>query len=131
MKSNISGAADPRVINTISVTVTDLDQIGKMLDLAISNGANEVGGVYFGLSADKEQQAQTAALELAVKDANTKARTIATAMGVTLIGPTSVSIGYYYEPTRMDLAQTPTAGTTIMPGQLQYTVTVQMTYTFN
>jgi len=105
--------------------------MGKMLDLAISHGANEVGGIYFGLSADKEQQAQTTALNLAVKDASTKATTITGAMGTKLVGPLSVSIGYYYEPTRMTLSQTPTSEAPVMPGQLQYTVNVQMIYAFD
>jgi len=45
-----------------------------MLDLAISSGANEMGGIYFGLSDAKAQQAQSQALDLAVKDATAKHR---------------------------------------------------------
>lgn len=116
--------------HTINVTANDLTQIGKMLDLAISSGANEVGGVYFGLSQSKADQAQTQALGLAVKDANAKATTIADAMGVKLLGPTSVSLGYYYAPVRMD-AQAVAKEAPIMPGQLQYSVTVQINYAFS
>jgi uncharacterized protein YggE len=116
--------------HTINVTVNDLTQIGKILDLAISSGANEVGGVYFGLSQPKADQAQAQALDLAVKDANSKATTIADAMGVKLVGPTSVSLGYYYEPVRMD-AQAVAKEAPIMPGQLQYSVTVQINYAFS
>jgi hypothetical protein len=101
-----------------------------MLDVAISSGANEMGGVYFGLSDPKAQQAQSQALDLAVKDANSKAKTIANAMGVNLIGPISVSLGYYYQPVPAQLKagaeQVP-----VMPGQLEYTVNVQIAYAFN
>jgi uncharacterized protein YggE len=118
------------VRHSIRVTVNDVTAVGKMLDIAISNGANEMGGVYFGLSDGKAQQAQSQALDLAVKDANNKAKTIANAMGVNLVGPISVSIGYYYEPVRANVKagaeQAP-----IMPGQLEYTVNVQIAYAFN
>ena len=116
--------------HSIRVTVNDVTAVGRMLDIAISNGANEMGGVYFGLSDAKAQQAQSEALDLAVRDAGNKAKTIANAMGVTITGPVSVSLGYYYEPVRADLKagaeQVP-----IMPGQLQYTVTVQIAYAFS
>jgi hypothetical protein len=119
------------VRHTIRVTVNDINTVGKMLDLAISNGANDVGGVYFGLSDAKAQQAQSQTLDLAVKDANNKARTIANAMGATLVGPISVNIGYYYEPVRADYKQAEASQVPIQPGQLQYTVNVQIVYTFN
>jgi uncharacterized protein YggE len=111
------------------VTVNDVSALGKMLDLAISSGANDVSGVYFGLSDAKARQAESQALDLAVKDADNRAKTIANAMGVNLVGPISVSLGYYYAPVAMDLKggaeQAP-----IMPGQLQYTVNVQIAYAF-
>jgi len=119
------------VRHSIRVTVNDLAKVGKMIDLAISNGANEVGGVYFGLSKAREQEAQTRALDLAVKDANGKARTIADAMGVKLVGPISVNLGYYYTPIRMDLKEAPAQPVPIQPGQLEYTVNVQTAYAFS
>jgi uncharacterized protein YggE len=117
------------VRHSIRVTVNDVNALGKMLDLAISSGANDVSGVSFGLSDAKSQQAESQALDLAVKDASSRARAIASAIGVNLVGPISVNIGYYYAPVAMDLkgeaAQAP-----IMPGQLQYTVNVQIVYAF-
>ena len=115
---------------SIQVTLNDVTSIGQMLDLAISNGANAVSGIYFGLSDAKTQQAQSQALDLAVKDANTKADAIAKAAGVTLIGPISVSLGSSYQPARASLAATEAASAPIMTGQLQYTVNVQINYAF-
>ena len=116
--------------HTINVTVNDLSQIGKLLDLAISAGANEVGGLYFGLSKPKAEQAQSQALQMAVEDANAKAKGIADAMGVKLVGPISINYGsYYYETVRAELAGAPKE-TPIMPGQLQYSVNVQVNYAF-
>ena len=119
------------VRNSIRVTVNDLPSVGKMIDLAISNGSNEVSGIYFGLSKAKEEQAQTQALDLAVKDANSKAKTIADAMGVKLVGPISVSLGYYYTPVRMDVKEVAAQPVPVQPGQLEYTVNVQIAYAFS
>jgi len=118
------------VRHTIRVTVNDLGAVGRMIDLAISSGVNDVGGVYFGLSKAKAEQAQAEALDLAVKDANSKAGTIANSMGVTLVGPISVSLGYYYEPVRMEY-KAAAQPVPIMPGQLEYTVNVQIVYAFS
>jgi uncharacterized protein YggE len=64
-----------------------------------------------------------------VKDADNRAEAIASAMGVNLVGPVSVSIGYLYAPVAMSLKagaeQAP-----VMPGQLEYTVSVQIAYAF-
>jgi len=119
------------VRNSVRVTVNDLPSIGKMIDLAISNGSNEVSGIYFGLSKAKEQQAQAQALDLAVKDASNKAKTIADSLGVMLAGPISVSLGYYYAPVRMDLKEVAAQPVPIQPGQLEYTVNVQIAYAFS
>jgi hypothetical protein len=119
------------VRNSIRVTVNDVAAVGKMLDIAISSGANEMSGVYFGLSDAKAQQAQSQALGLAVKDANEKAKTIAGAMGVNLVGPISVSLGYYYAPVAMDVKAMGGSNVPVSPGQLQYTVDVQVVYAFS
>jgi len=117
------------VTQSIRVSVDDVTALGKMLDIAVSNGANEVSEVYFGLSEAKIQQAQSEALDLAVKDAYTKARTIAGTMGVNLTGPISVSSGYYYAPVPAQLSAVAEQAA-IVPGQLQYTMNAQVTYAF-
>jgi uncharacterized protein YggE len=115
--------------HSIRVTVNDVTALGKMLDLSISSGANDVSGVSFGLSDAKAQQAESQALDLAVKDANNRAKAIANAMGVNLVGPISVSIGYYYAPVATNL-RSGAEQVPIMPGQLEYTVNVQIAYAF-
>jgi hypothetical protein len=117
------------VKQSIRVTVNDVTAVGKMLDIAISNGANDVSEVYFGLSDAKVQLAQSEALDLAVKDAYSKAKAIASAMGVNLAGPISVSSAYYYAPVPAQL-NVGAEQAAIMPGQLQYTMNVQIAYAF-
>lgn len=71
-----------RASNSVSVTVYDIDKAGSVLDVAIEAGANQVGGVNFGLS--DTDTIITDALIAAVKNAQAKAQTIADTLGVQL-----------------------------------------------
>ena len=71
-----------RASNSVSVTVYDIDKAGSVLDVAIEAGANQVGGVNFGLS--DTDAIVTDALIAAVKNAQAKAQTIADTLGVQL-----------------------------------------------
>lgn len=71
-----------RASNSVSVTVHDIDKAGSVLDVAIEAGANQVGGVNFGLS--DTDTIVTDALIAAVKNAQAKAQTIADTLGVQL-----------------------------------------------
>lgn len=118
-------------INQIQVTVNDLGSIGKILDQAISAGANQVQGVSFTLSSSTLAKIQNQALQLALTDADGQAKALATTLGVTIVGPTSVTPGYEFQPTNYSrFAATPQAQTPIQTGTLQVTATVQVTYAF-
>lgn len=69
-----------QVTNIVSVTVKDIDNVGKVLDAGMSAGANYLGGVFFGVQdpSKYETEARTAA----VKDATAIANTLASAAGV-------------------------------------------------
>ena len=62
------------VTNIVEVTLTDLTQVGKVIDTAIQNGANRVQGVSFGL------QDRTASVSQALKTAASLARAQADAI---------------------------------------------------
>lgn len=116
-------------VNSIQVTVNDLGSIGKILDQAISAGANEVQGVSFTLSSSTLATIQKQALQAALTDADGQAKALATTLGVTIIGPISVTPGYEFQPTNYSrFAATPQ--TPIESGTLQVTATVQVTYAF-
>ncbi|MBI4258929.1 MAG: SIMPL domain-containing protein [Actinobacteria bacterium] len=68
--------------NQIEVTVTDLERIGKVLDVAVEAGANIAGGISFRLSDDNVGREE--ALRGAVADARDKAEILAAATGATL-----------------------------------------------
>ncbi len=118
-------------VNSIQVTVNDLGAIGKILDQAIAAGANQVQGVSFTLSSSTLATIQNQALQLALTDADSQAKTMATSLGVTIVGPISVTPGYEFQPTNYNrFAAAATAQTPIQSGTLQVTATAQVTYAF-
>ncbi|MEM2088183.1 MAG: SIMPL domain-containing protein [Thermoproteota archaeon] len=81
--------------NTIKVTVKNLNKVGEIIDIAASAGVNQVSSLQFTISEEAVSQLGLDALSLAVRDAASKARTIADAAGVTLVGPLSISLSSY------------------------------------
>ena len=124
----------PRIVgyavrHSFKVTVSKVTDVGGILDLTVSAGVNSVQGIYFTLSKSKAADLRTQAIQLAAKDAEAKARTLASALGVTITGPTLVSMGFGVEPVKLDSRQI-TIGTPIIPGDVQVSVTIQVTYAF-
>lgn len=116
-------------MNTIQVTVTDFSILGKALDEAIMAGSNEVQGLTFTFSSSKLATLQEQAMKLAIQDADTKAKAIASGLGVRIIGPISVSPSYAFQPIYEKMS-TAMQETPIQPGTLQLSVTVQVAYEF-
>lgn len=122
----------PRIVgyqarNAIQVTLTDFSLVGKALDASINAGVNEVQGVTFALSDKALSNIEKQALQLAIQDADGKAKAVASGLGVTLLGPISVTPGYVYQP-MYEKASIAGSQTPIQPGTLQVTVNVQITY---
>ncbi|MEI4769743.1 SIMPL domain-containing protein [Psychrobacillus sp. FJAT-51614] len=70
------------VTNALTVKVRDTSKIGSVIDTAIQNGANRISGIQFKIeNADPYYQQ---ALRLALKNAQTKAKTIAETMKLAL-----------------------------------------------
>ncbi len=117
-------------VNEIQVTVNDLNSVGKILDQVISAGANQVQGVSFTLSSGSLATLQKQALQVALTDADGQAKALATTLGVSIVGPISVTPGYQFQPTNYSTRFAATAQTPIQTGTLQVTATVQVTYAF-
>jgi len=115
-------------VNEIQVTITDLNSVGKILDAAVMAGANVVDGITFTLSSNALATLQKQATQLAILDADNQAKSIASTLGVTLIGPISISPGYSFQPLNLRMAVAST--TPIQAGTLQVTATVEVTYQF-
>jgi len=118
-------------VNAVQVTLSDVGSVGKVLDQAISAGINDVQGLTFTLSPTTLATLQKQALQLALQDAGGQAEATASALGVTIVGPISVTPGYVFQPTNYSrLSMAAAAQTPIQSGSLQVTATVEVTYQF-
>lgn len=117
-------------VNTIQVTLQDFSLVGKAVDAAVSAGANVVQGITFTFSATTLAALQKQALGQAVQNADGQARAMASSLGVTIVGPISITPGYNFQPTYERLSASSQTTTPIQPGTLQVTATVQVTYEF-
>jgi uncharacterized protein YggE len=79
------------IINQLRVTVRDTDQLGELLDAAVSAGANSIYGVTFYVE-DQTVAASEARIE-AVANAREKAEELASAAGMTLGPVAAISEG--------------------------------------
>src|SRR5262249_7537293 len=80
-----------QVTNNVIVVVDDLSKLGGTLDALVSSGANNMGGISFGIRDPKPLLSQ--ARIAAVQDALARAQTIAKAAGVTLGNIISIQDG--------------------------------------
>lgn len=121
------------VDNTVSITVRDLTTLGAVLGQATDAGANSVYGISFGVSdpAALEAEARTKAMA----DAKTRAEQLASAAGVSLGEPMTISEYAYSNPTpyvAVDRAASTGIGggapVPVSSGQLQVTLQVNVTY---
>lgn len=120
--------------HTLQVTVTDLDRLGSLLDAALQAGATSVNGPTFGLSNQEEWEGK--ALTEAIRRARQKADVMAAAAGVFLKRVTHISEhvnapfgGFAEEAMVMRMAAADSvASTSISPGEISITATVNITY---
>ncbi len=120
-----------RVTSLLSVTVRDLDRVGEVIDDAVEAVGDDirVRGVTF--SIEEPAALQSEARALAMADAKAKAEELAELADVGLGKPTAISesSGGGVPPVFFDAARAAElAETPISPGQLEITVTVQVTY---
>jgi len=82
--------------NTVLVTVNNLSNIGKVIDTATQNGANEVNSIQFTLR--DEQKARSEALAAAAVKAKSNAEAMAAALGLKVEGVLSAESGESVQP---------------------------------
>ena len=124
-----------QVTSMVQVTVREVARTGEIIDIAVSNGANQVSSVGFTLSPEKEKSLRAQALTEAVANARYDADVTAEATGVTITGVKSVSVGSVYVPIYYDnrysgAAEMKTAAvpTPIETGQITVTAQVSISY---
>ncbi len=113
--------------NILTVRVRMLDTTGTVLDAAVTDGANTLNGLTFGL-ADPEPAYKEARKE-AVADAWAKAELLATAAGVTL-GPilSIADMGTMTDPAPMYRDAVASAPVPVVGGELGLIANVSVTY---
>ena len=123
----------------LQVTTKDIDHTGKYIDAALKAGATGTGGVGFSIADQSVYYGQ--ALQLAVKNAEKSATSIAQAYGRQLGAVKSVtenSRNAYYVETVNSVAKMAVAedsavaggGTSISYGKIQITANISVTYNF-
>lgn len=113
--------------NQVTVMTNNTQGVGMILDAAIAAGSNNVQSISFQLKDQNPQMDK--ALALAIEDAQRKAQVIAKAAGVKLGRVLEISGGYSYAaPAAKYNLLSSAAPTPILPGQLEVTASISMTY---
>jgi uncharacterized protein YggE len=118
-----------RAVSLVSVTVRELERTGSVVDAAMAGGANQIGGIRFGLADAKTIERK--ALIDALADANVKAQAAATAAGVQLGSVHSITEFSAAAPRAdaIDLAPVGSlAGTPVEAGELRIRAQVRVVY---
>ncbi len=115
------------VTNALTVTVRALNDVGRVIDTALSAGANACNGITF--YSDAAAQANDDALTAAIAEARRKAELAAAACGKALGGLVSLSESSgSYGGVRLAKAADMAAGTAILPDGLDFTASVSVTF---
>ncbi len=118
------------VDNTVHVRLRQPDKLGDVLQAAIGAGANNVQGVTYSVS--DPSQAQAEARQKAIDTAQTRAHLLASAAGITLGEPQTItsSVGLPGPRTTGAAAAEAPAGSNVpvSPGSLEVQVQVTITY---
>lgn len=120
-----------RASNQVTARLRDLGQLGTVLDAVVRDGANQIGGLSFGM-------AETAALEdearrLAVADARHKAEVLARAAGVELGAVISITSGGA-APVPLPMMEIRAVAAEPVPvaaGEVSISASVQMVFAIN
>ncbi|RDI72136.1 SIMPL domain-containing protein [Halopelagius longus] len=119
-----------RAVHTYSVEVEPA-RAGEIVDVAVGNGASEVGNVAFTLTEETRAELRQQAIERAMDAARTDAETMASASNLTLGDVRSASTDGSNQPMYYDRAVAETAAggsTSFEPGPVTVTATVSVTY---
>ncbi|MBN2629804.1 MAG: SIMPL domain-containing protein [Rhodobacteraceae bacterium] len=132
--TNYASSAKPQIegytaSNQLTVTIRALDSLGSVLDAAITDGANTLNGLSFGLS--QPRPAMDAARAKAVADARAKAALLVEAAGVKLGRIVSISEGGgYSQPAPMfrQMADAAASPVPVAAGEVATTANVTIVF---
>jgi uncharacterized protein YggE len=120
---------------SLSVSLTDFEKLNTVVDLATQAGANQVGGIQFKLSEEKEEQVKAEARAEAIEDAKANAQELARLAGMKLgkvinviEEPQPMYPGPMYAAEAMAKGGGGGAPTNIEPGSTSYSYMVTVSY---
>ena len=116
------------VTNQVDVIVRDVNQLGDVLDKAVAAGANNIYGVNF--SVEDTSKLESDARAKAVENAKARAQELAQLNGLQLGEVLSVSevIGGSAFPMDYGVKGMGGGGTPVQPGELEMSLSIQITY---
>jgi len=116
-----------RASNRVTVKIRDVTKVANVIDVLVSAGANEIGGIHFTVT--QASKALDEAREKAIADARRKAEIYAKAAGVTLGEPISISEEGAPVPVFRGKAAAPmAAGAPVAQGEETLSVTVSVSW---
>jgi uncharacterized protein YggE len=117
-----------RAVNNITVTL-DVDggiDAGQVIDAAVKAGASNVNGVYFFISAERQEEIRASLIRDAIANAKHQAEIAADALGMSISGVKSVNLNDVYFPVFVrDAAE---SRTPILPGEQQVSTSVNVVF---
>lgn len=129
-----------RGTHSFSVEIANVDEVGDVIDVAATSGADEIGRVTYTLSEEKQAELREEAMRNALQDARAEAEVIADEIGAEVVEATIVDASdAQVSPVRMDAgdvalepAATPSPDaeppTDIGPGEVTVTAHVDVRY---
>ncbi len=115
----------------LKVTTNDIDKAGKLVDVAVDNGANGVDSVTFTLSKEKQKEISGLALAHAAEVAQERAKALASSLKVNLGKVVSVQESSFdfiaYDATAKTFA-VEEAATQIIPENVEVSARVTVSY---
>lgn len=116
--------------HTFTVTLSDVDRVGALIDAAVGGGADDVGGVHYTLSEDRRDQLRDDALNAAIEEARGEASVVGQASGLSVgtvrhASTQSNDVQPYRAEVTMDSGG---GGTELDPQDVTVSATVEVTF---
>ena len=119
-----------RVVNSVTITLRDLKQLGAILDKVVTLGSNQIGGITF--SVDDPAKLEDQARNRAMQDGIRKAKLYAGAAGAALGKVVTIQEGFVAGPPRPVMAraalEAKAADVPIEPGEQTLRAQVNVTW---
>ncbi|WP_370575835.1 SIMPL domain-containing protein [Methanomethylovorans sp.] len=117
--------------NSVQVTTKMLDNVSAIIDRSTAAGANQIGGITFSVSDERQQTLRNELFQAAVSDARSKADELASGLGVTIVDVQTASVSDVgsvqpiFQEAPVAEAAVPTP---VLPGETTVSISVQVTY---